>query len=217
MHRALVDGDVREVRGLFLSLYLGQRSPAWIVDHPLREAMTRIGCLWREGIDGVVVEHRATEMALQGLNALRACLPPPEGKTLAVGGGLEGDPYLLPTLAVALVLEAEGVSAVNLGATTPVAALSHAVEAMDADLVWVSVSHVDDAEGRSRELAALARLVAARGGVLVVGGEAVDELAVPPARHVFVGRSMGELEALVRGLRLGGGRPAPAQGVEDSP
>ena len=55
-------------------------------------------------------------------------------------GAPSGDPYILPTLCAATVLESQGFNAVNLGADTPLHSLLLASEALRSQLVWLSVS-----------------------------------------------------------------------------
>jgi hypothetical protein len=42
-----------------------------------------------------------------------------------------------------------------------------------------------------------------KGLPLVIGGQKTDLLGLPDVPHLHVGTTMGELEALVKGLRLG--------------
>lgn len=53
----------------------------------------------------------------------------------AVGCAPSGDPYLLPSFGAALVLEAEGLAATNLGPETPVPTLEVAVRELAPRLV----------------------------------------------------------------------------------
>jgi excisionase family DNA binding protein len=207
-------GAEPEARGLILSQYLEGRSVAEIVDGPLRAAMTRIGELWIHEPPGIFWEHRATQIAMQALARLRLLLKVPDDAPVAVGGAPAGDPYLLPSLAVAAVLEGEGLRAVNLGAETPAETLALGAEDHKARLVWLSVSFVE-APDRIREgtLGLLAAL--AEGGTpLVVGGTQAKKLRLPKSDLLYVGGSMAELEALVKGMKLA--VPPQAEGRIDS-
>jgi MerR family transcriptional regulator, light-induced transcriptional regulator len=168
VHEHLMAGHAREVRGLVLARYLGGEPVASIFDGALREAMTRIGELWRHHGDGVFVEHRATDICLAAVAALRAIVEPPADAPVAIGGAPEGDPYLLPSLMAATVLAAEGMRAVNLGADTPASALQHAARHHHPLLVWISIS-APLAPDRAGELAAAIHDLT-RSTVVVVGG-----------------------------------------------
>jgi hypothetical protein len=112
------------------------------------------------------------------------------------------------------VLEGEGLRAVNLGAETPAETLALGAEDHKARLVWLSVSFVE-APDRIREgtLGLLAAL--AEGGTpLVVGGTQAKKLRLPKSDLLYVGGSMAELEALVKGMKLA--VPPQAEGRIDS-
>lgn len=202
-------GEGDAARGLLIGQYLAGRSAAQLVDGPLAQAMARIGELWRADPAGVFQEHRATQIALEGLAALRGLISPPTGARLAVGGAPEGDRYWLAPLAVAVVLEDEGLQVRHLGAETPVSALAQAVEEYDARLAYLSVSVASRAERLRRELEGWLPELEARGTLLVVGGAAAGQLGLGRHDALYVGRSMAELAALVRGARLAPGAPAP--------
>ncbi|HEX4953882.1 MAG TPA: helix-turn-helix domain-containing protein [Thermoanaerobaculia bacterium] len=196
-------GEAQKARGLVLSWYLEGRSVAQIVDGPLKAAMDRLGEEWKHSPAGIFFEHRATDIALSSLHQLRALLPPvPGGGPVAVGGAPSGDPYMLPTLAVAVVLRSLAVDATNLGANTPAPALDEAVVALGARLLWLSVSSSEDPEPlRVEVLAALA--VAERvQGTLLVGGRQAHRLSLASHPRLVVASSMAEVEAFVRGLSL---------------
>jgi excisionase family DNA binding protein len=196
VYEHLIAGHAREVRGLVLARYLGGEPVAAIFDGALREAMTRIGERWRHQGDGVFVEHRATDICLAAVAALRAIFESPIGAAVVVGGAPEGDPYVLPSLMAATVLAAEGLRAVNLGADTPASALGHAVRHHHPLVTWISIS-APLVPARADELvAALHEL--ARSTTVVVGGRHRGALAAHP--EVTVVATMAELAARARGL-----------------
>jgi excisionase family DNA binding protein len=102
----LLAGAGPEVRDLLQGLYLRGRSIAAIIDGPLRTAMRRVGERWRHDPEGVLMEHRATDICAQWLHQLRARLPVDADAPVSVGGAPPGDPYVLPSLAVAAALAA---------------------------------------------------------------------------------------------------------------
>ena len=201
----LQGGKAEHARGLIQSLYLNGRSIAQIIDGPVQTAMARLGELWFEGQEtvGVFKEHRATDIAIQALTRLRLLIPSREGSPVAVGGAPSGDPYLLPSLAAAAVLESRGLNAVNLGPETPLESLQLAAESMDASLVWLSVTSIEDRKKLQGQLVELVERIGDKGLPLVIGGQKADQLGLPDVPHLHVGTTMGELEALVKGLRLG--------------
>jgi excisionase family DNA binding protein len=199
--QALEAGAAARARGLLLSLYLDGRGAAALIDGPIRCAMRRLGEHWRRGEEGIFIEHRATDIVLQALNQLRTVLPPVrDGAPAAVGAAPAGDPYLLPTLGAATVLQAAGFQVTNLGPDTPTEALLAAARQLGAQLVWLSVSAAGTNAERRREVRRLLAGLEPLGATLVAGGSRVGELALQAGPNVFAGSSMGELAAFARGL-----------------
>ena len=193
------DGAAAHARGLLLQLYLAGASVAAILDGPVRRrsrASARCGST-----------RPTASSASTGRPGLPAGDPPApaaalhrRGAPVALGGAAAGDPYLLPSLGAATVLASEGFEAVNLGADTPADAFERAAERLAPRLVWVSVSIARQPERTAREIAALARALAARGAHLAVGGRAAAALRLPALPNLQTGSSMAELAAFARGL-----------------
>lgn len=203
LYEYLREGQAEAARGLLVSMYLGGRSIAQIVDSSVTGAMSRLGELWFEDDCGIFWEHRATEITISSISRLRMIIPPRGGGApVAVGGAPAGDPYILPSLCAATVLESQGVNAVNLGPDTPIHSLELASNALKARLVWVSVSVLDDPDQLQQELSSLASLLEEASIPIIVGGSQSDRLALPDTNLCHVGTSMGELEAMIKGLQL---------------
>ena len=200
----LTTGLAAEAAGLLMARFLAGASVAQVVDGPLVQAMTRAGELWRSGPNGILLEHRATEVALRALVRLRALLGPSGDGPVSVGGAPPGDPYMLASMSAAAVLEDEGFRATNLGPETPLSTLALSVEELRPRIVWISVSVASDPMGLRREVLELTDRVQAVGGILVVGGAQVDRLALPRKQALYVGGSMAELRAIARGLAATG-------------
>lgn len=136
----LLEGDAPAARGWLLQRYLAGDQVAALCDGPVRAAMYHIGELWQHDAEGVFIEHRATDCALQALFALRAAIEPPATAPIALGCAPEGDPYLIPSMMAALVLASTGLRAINLGPDTPSSALALAIARHRPALVWISAS-----------------------------------------------------------------------------
>jgi excisionase family DNA binding protein len=136
----LLEGDVVAARGFLLARYLGGAPIAELADHPIRDAMTKIGELWKDSERGIFIEHRATDTCLQAIAYLRNMVDPPENAPLALGGSPEDDSHMLPSFLAATVIATAGFRVVNLGADTPLAALQHAAQHHHPRLVWISAT-----------------------------------------------------------------------------
>ncbi len=205
MEAALVDalklGNAQRARGIVLALFLAGKNVADLCDGPLVAALQAVGDLWRHGPEGVFIEHRAVEIAAAALHQLRNLLPASSGEApVAIGGALEDDPYALPTLMVATVLEAAGWNAANLGPNLPTAALLAAVKVHQPALVWISCSVEAVAKKREAELRKTGVLLAQRGIKLIVGGRAWKSRSWDIHSGITAAGSMAEVAAFAQGL-----------------
>jgi methanogenic corrinoid protein MtbC1 len=203
----LREGRSFEARGLILSLYLDGQSVAALCDGPLKDALREIGDIWEEDPSGIYVEHRATDIVNQSLNLLRSIVENGAPGLTAVGGAVEGDPYMLPTLMAATALQAEGIQAVNLGPNTPAASFALAAQEHGADFVWASVTASRDRPALTRMIAELASRLAEAELPLVLGGQGVDGWQPRDLDNVHVGRSIAELVGYAKGI-MGIRRPS---------
>ncbi len=209
LYNALTTGEVSKGRGLIVSMYLGGDSVAAICDGPIKQAMQRMGELWKHDASGIFIEHRATDIINHALNTLRMLLATPDAAApVALGGAPGGDPYIIPSLTCATCLAGVGFREVNLGADTPVEAMARAVEHYDARLVWIAVSATASTPpDLGRQIDALAQRLASKGVPIVVGGRALPkDVSTAHHKNVRVAASMGELVGWARGLLAGPGK-----------
>jgi MerR family transcriptional regulator, light-induced transcriptional regulator len=204
----LVKGDTRAVLASISASFLGGLPIAALCDGPLRAALTRIGELWRESPEGVMVEHRATSVCIDALAALRTLLPDPEpDAAVAVGGAPVGDPYLVPSMMCATALHDTGMRAVNLGPESPLEMIAQAARNEKAALVWVSVTSPIDSSVIS-VLEHFCADMARHNTLVVVGGRQRDVVNLPTA--VRTAGTIGELVAIAGEMGLGRAAPRPA-------
>ena len=197
----LQQDDAPGARAWLLSLYVSGWSVAAICDGPIRFAMEKIGTLWRHGVDGVLIEHRATDTCVRALAELRGFFVMPEdGALVAVGAAPSGDPYLLPSMMAAAVLADLGFRDFNLGPNCPVEALSLAVEKYRARIAWLAVRITPDGE-TTRAIGDLAARIRSDGGTMVVGGQGAPPFHTVPG--IVPVHTMAELAAFGRGIQVG--------------
>ena len=196
----LKEGRAAEVNGLLLSLYLGGQSVAEILDGPFQTALEQAGELWTKEESGIFWEHRATEIAIRAVAILRTLFSPAADALVALGGAPAGDPYILPSMSAAAVLESTGLRAENLGPDIPVDSLERAVIALRPSLVWLSISEVADGKDLEQQIDRLTQQLSDQGVRLVLGGRAVERMDLLPRPGLHIGESMRELEAFAKGL-----------------
>lgn len=190
-------GDRIGTRGWIMASYLAGASVAELCDGPIREAMHALGELWVHDARGIFIEHRGTDVCLQALAYLRTTFESSSTAPVAIGGGPEDDPYLLPSFMASIVLAAEGLQTINLGPDTPITAMQHAVDEHHPKLVWVSAtSKLPPARAR-----AVAHWIAALPPttIALVGGRegSVIAQAHPAVRYV---ETMAELAVVAAGI-----------------
>jgi len=215
LFEALRDGRRDRVLGLVQGWFLAGRALAWIFDGPVAAAMTRIGELWLHQGDGVLLEHRATDLCIQAVTQLRLALPPecPDAP-VAVGASPSADPYLLPSIMAATVLQDVGMRAINLGPETPLEVLQAAAVEHHARLAWLSLSTDAGAKNASVGMGKLGEVLEANGTHLVVGGRTAGCLKSTLGGRLIIIDSMAELAAFATGLmtnapRETAGKPTP--------
>ncbi len=195
LYAALLAGDAPLARGLILSAFLAGGSLGNLLDGPVRLSLHRLGELWQHDSRGILVEHRAIEIARGILNELQGLLPATaDGAALAVGGAPEGDPYVLPSQMAGLVLQECGYRAINFGANTPVELVTEWAIERRAELLWVSLTAPIDVEVLRQTLGEVAVRLDSQGCALVVGGRHAGEVVDPADRgRVHHADSMAEL------------------------
>jgi methanogenic corrinoid protein MtbC1 len=167
----------------------------------VRAALTRIGDLWHHDQAGVFVEHRATAIVVEVLSLLRTLTVVEEGAPRAVGCAPAGDPYVIPTLAVATVLAGEGFDVTNLGPETPLLSLSLAIERVRPTLVWISSSTAAGADAISSGVESVLRAAQEMGAAVAVGGRCLEGGSPRLPTDIFQCRMTAELAAFARGLQ----------------
>ena len=197
---ALVQGNSHEALGLVHGPFLSGRPLAWIFDGPVRNAMHRLGELWKHQGDGILLEHRATDICVQAVMRIRLSLPVQPNSPVSVGGGGAGDPYLLPVLMATTVLREVGMDDTNLGPQTPLSVFREAVDRFHPRVVWLSVSVEQAADSIRSELVKFADDLFAQNASLVVGGQAIGRLADLRHPNLTIGQSMAELSSFARGI-----------------
>ncbi len=176
---------------------------AVIADDLIAPAMHSIGHLCESGALDVSEEHRATQLCAGALHELRAVMlerATTKGALTAVGGAPEGDYYVLASLLAEMVLLESGWNVINLGAHTPMSALTTALRRWRPALVWLSISHLPAGSRFVHEFADFCHIVRRQNTATIVGGRALTgelQMSLPCAAF---GAKMAHLGQLARSL-----------------
>jgi MerR family transcriptional regulator, light-induced transcriptional regulator len=202
LFRALRKGDGQAARALIQVAYESGASVETLADEVIAPAMERVGHGWADGSLDVYQEHRGTQVCLAALLGLRSLLEPPPGRDrpLAVGGGPEGDPYLLANALAEMVLREQGWEAVNLGPNTPLPSFRKALRELRPRLLWLSCGYLADAESFLAQYGELYREAERAGVAVAVGGRALNEAVRGRMRYTTFGDGLKHLAAFARTL-----------------
>lgn len=181
-------------RNHLLERFMRGETIASLADGPIRSAMQGLGEFWKQGPEGILIEHRATEICAMIIQDLRGMVAPDPPEARAIGGATGGDPYKLPPLLAASVLNECGVHAVNLGADTPIEVLEIAAFGPEneerPDIVWLNTSTIPSPARLRDDLLGLAERCRSEGILMCAGGREVGRLELPPGAPILVHPSM---------------------------
>ncbi|MAB71797.1 MAG: hypothetical protein CMJ54_04760 [Planctomycetaceae bacterium] len=184
--------------------FLDGETIAALADGPIRESFDRIGELWHHGPEGILIEHRATEICVGLVIELSKMVRNDRAGPRAIGGAISGDEYKLPPLLTTAVLQEHGFRAVNLGPNTPIEVFELACFTDDPeqrpDFVWMSINDLPpEAPGLSSQVIDFAARCVEENLTLVVGGRTARELDFDRVPSIPVHGSMTEFAAFVEG------------------
>jgi methanogenic corrinoid protein MtbC1 len=178
-----------------------------MADNVIAPVMTEIGHGWKSGRLDVFEEHRATQLCQAALYALKTQISAAPGgrRPLALGGGPEGDPYLIANLMAELVLLEAGWKVMNFGPNTPMKSFQRAIHRLRPRVVWLSVSYVPDFSTFQRGCIALCQTVSATRTTIVAGGRMMSPDRRAKLPLIRFGHNLAELQQIAMSLRTRGG------------
>lgn len=197
---ALRSADHVGARRMLVSAFLDGAPLAEICDGPIRLALREMGLLWRRGPEGIAHEHRAVDVCLHALMEIRSAMPDRLGAPVAVGGAVEGDPYVLPSVMTTVVLADVGFRALNFGPDLPSDALLAAIEMYGPALVWRASSFAGAGATLRREARVVGDLPEDRQPDFVIGGPGFTASDMPRGSRVQRLHSMSELAGFGRAI-----------------
>ncbi|QDU61467.1 Helix-turn-helix domain protein [Planctomycetes bacterium Pan216] len=218
LYNALLKGNIEQVNAVIQGSYQQGMPIAKLGDEIVAPSMHRVGSDWERGALDVYEEHRATQLCASSLFSLRSSLEAHAAKDrpTALGGAIEGDQSLLPSLLCEMVLLDEGWKAINLGPETPIESFLQATCELKPTLVWMSVSYQvmpRDFEERYAEFYAEAEK---QGVAVVIGGQRADEQLLRRLPHTSSGLTLTQLVSFARWINPRKRRPRRGRPPLDS-
>jgi len=209
LYAALLCGDAATVRSSLHGAYRAGMPIETLADQVIAPAMQKIGDDWQSGKIDVMHEHRASQLCAAALFELKAVLEARSGRDrpVAVGGMLEGDHSVLPSLLAQMVLLDAGWEAVNLGPNTPLFSFRCALDELKPRLIWISLSHLQDDDAFLRNYGELYQKAEQAGVAVVIGGRALGESLRASIPYTAHGDALTHLAAFARSLHPRPRRP----------
>ena len=209
LYTALLHGDTPAARAIVHGAYQSGMPMDTLADTLIAPPMHRIGSDWESGKIDVMHEHRASQICAAALYELKAILEARSSRSrpIAVGGALEGDYSVLPSLLAQMVLLDSGWEAVNLGPNTPSDSFRFALVELKPRLIWVSLSHLTDQAAFLRHYRQLYQYADEAGVAVVVGGRALGESLRASIPYTAHGDTLSHLAAFARTLHPRPRRP----------
>lgn len=207
---ALAAGDENECRSILRQRIASGWTRSEAAEDLIRDAMHGFGEAWDCQQLDIYQERRGCDIALRLIYELRMELrDAAHDAPIAIGGAPEGDPYQLPTALVELALREIGWQATSLGGNLPLASFVQAAHDYQPQLIWLSVSAIDNP---AEFVAAENELAEAIGEQvpLLVGGRALTDEIRPKLRytaHCDSLRHLAELASMIGQHQAGGRRP----------
>ncbi len=173
-----------------------------IVDDVISPVFHQIGLAWQQGVLDIYEERRACEICISALRELKSLLPPVTANApTAIGGSVLHDHYSLPNFVVQLTLQANRWNATSLGSHLPLSAFRKAVADHDPRLLWISISHIEDAAKLQFELNQFATGLP-ESTTLVIGGRAITSSFRSGLKSVICCDNMSQLLAFTHNLTI---------------
>lgn len=171
-----------------------------MADVVIGPAMHHVGHQWETGKIDVLDEHRATQAVVAALFELEASLRlrGQRERPVAVGGAPENDHTILGSHLAKLVLLDAGWDAVNLGPHTPMAAFRKALKDLKPRLIWISATHLADAEQFLQEYQHFFAEAEEQGVAVAIGGRAFNDTLRKRMRYSTFGDGLSHLVSFAR-------------------
>lgn len=194
--------DDARIRSVIRAAYQSGITVETLADRVISPTMAFVGRQWQHEKMDVGGEHRVTGAVVAALFELQGQVAANAAKDrpVAVGGAPEGDHYILPSLLAKLTLVEAGWDAVNVGPNTPTSAFLKLFEEVRPKLIWLSVSHVGNAETFEKEYLRLYREAHAHGIPVAIGGRALTEEMRSRLPYTTFGDGLAQLADFARSL-----------------
>jgi methanogenic corrinoid protein MtbC1 len=189
------------VREIIFHLFVNGWSIEDLFDRVVSPVFEKIGRQWDCGQIKVYQEREICTICLNVFRDLRSIVKaPPENGFLAIGASPSNDHYMLPTTAVEMTLQANGIRARSLGSNIPFESLLEASRAYRPRIMWISVSHVANLDQLVEGFNWFSNRVPAE-TLVVAGGSGLSQEIRSRIRNVVCCDNLSQLVTTARGIQ----------------
>jgi len=209
LNEAFLTADAESIRTIVLGAYFQGCPVEVLADRVLSPAMVRVGQLWQNGTIDVMHEHRITQAVLTAIHEMKSRLRNriSQDRPVAVGGAPEYDHYFLSTALVGMSLLDAGWDAIDLGPHTPFSAFRNALDELRPRLMWLSVSHLQDADQFLSEYREFYKYAESQGVFVAVGGRGLPDSVRTKMLYTTYGDGLSQLLSFARQIHRPPTRP----------
>jgi MerR family transcriptional regulator, light-induced transcriptional regulator len=180
-----------------------------IADRMISPAMMHVGHEWSVGRIEVMHEHRITQAVVSAMYELKSFTAANVSKDspVAIGGAPEFDHYILPSLLAKMTLIDSGWNAINLGPNTPFFAMKSAIDELKPRLVWLSVSHIENADTFIKQYHDFFKIAEDRSIAIAIGGRGLADSIRSQMPYTTFGDGMTHIASFAKSLHRPPSRP----------
>ncbi len=141
------------------------------LESTLIAALWKIGELWRTQEIDIYQEHICSNTACTVLDMIMQRLPEIDGHApLAIGGTFERIFDTIGTKILSVVLRSIGIRTIDLGCNLPAASIAKAAQELNASIVWICHTHVENVDSLLANHQLLRKLLPSPVQVMIGGG-----------------------------------------------
>lgn len=181
------------LRDLMSYIYKHHISYGDLVDHIIRPVMEQVGILWEQKKLEVNQEHKISQTVTEALHWFSTELykKPKNGQIVVLSCG-EQEFHCLGLQAIAYGLECEGWTVQFLGANMPYDSLHSYIKSVKPAVVCLSLTVEKNMKNKKTELRHIAHATHSSGGILILGGAAVQNASTNDFGCDYIANSLHE-------------------------
>lgn len=167
----LLDGNAHRVMSTLCARIERLDELSQTLESTLIAALWKVGELWRTQEIDIYQEHICSNTACTVLDMIMQRLPEIDGHSpLAIGGTFERNFDTIGSKILAVVLRSIGIRTIDLGCNLPAESIAKAAHNLNASIVWICHTHVENVDTLLANHLLLRKLLPSPAQVMIGGG-----------------------------------------------